>query len=388
MTTERLYYQDSHLREFDAQVISCEPGKHGFDVVLDRTAFYPEGGGQPGDTGTLGGVSVTDTHERDGEIVHYCEQPLTPGAHVRGVLNWQRRFDLMQQHSGEHLVSGIIHRRFGYDNVGFHMGAEMITIDLSGLLTPEQLREVEREANEAVCRNLPVEVTYPDAETLRTIPYRSKKELTGEVRIVTFPGVDICACCGTHVKATGEIGLIKIFTCEKFHEGVRLEMLCGRRALEYLNGVYAQNRQVSGLLSAKPLETADGVRRTLYELSRQKLRAGALEARLIEMQAEGYRDAGNVLLFEDGLSPDSLRRLADAVTTRCGGRCACFSGSDAEGYKYCVGQTGGDLRVLTKALNAALHGRGGGKPFFVQGSVQASRREIEAFFKESEKETR
>lgn len=228
MTTERLYYQDSHLREFDAQVLACAPGKHGFDVVLDRTAFYPEGGGQPGDTGTLGGVPVTDTHERDGEIVHYCEQPLTPGAHVRGVLNWQRRFDLMQQHSGEHLVSGIIHRRFGYDNVGFHMGAEMITIDLSGLLTPEQLREVEREANEAVCRNLPVEITYPDAETLRTIPYRSKKELTGEVRIVTFPGVDICACCGTHVKATGEIGLIKIFTCEKFHEGVRLEMLCGR----------------------------------------------------------------------------------------------------------------------------------------------------------------
>ena len=205
---------------------------------------------------------------------------------------------------------------------------------------------------------------------------------------MTFPGVDICACCGTHVKATGEIGLIKIFTCEKFHEGVRLEMLCGRRALEYLNGVYAQNRQVSGLLSAKPLETADGVRRTLDELSRQKLRAGALEARLIEMQADGYRDAGDVLLFEDGLSPDSLRRLADAVTTRCGGRCACFSGSDAEGYKYCVGQTGGDLRELTKALNAALHGRGGGKPFFVQGSVQASRREIEAFFKESEEETR
>ena len=381
MAAERLYYQDPHMREFDARVISCAPGKHGFDVVLDRTAFYPEGGGQPGDTGTLGGVRVSDTHERGGEIVHYCDAPLEAGSRVHGALDWQRRFDLMQQHSGEHLVSGIIHRRFGYDNVGFHMGAEMITIDLSGMLTPEQLRAVEREANEAVWRDLPTEITYPDAETLRTLPYRSKKELSGEVRIVTFPGVDICACCGTHVKSTGEIGLIKIFSCEKFHEGVRLELLCGRRALEYLNGIYAQNRQVSGLLSAKPMETADGVRRTLDELSRQKARAAALETRVIEVQAAQYAGAGSLLLFEDGLSPDALRRLTDAVMTQCGGRCAIFSGTDAEGYKYCVGEAGGDLRELTKALNTALRGRGGGKPFFVQGSVQAPRSEIEAFFK-------
>lgn len=124
MQTDRLYYKDSHMREFDAQVLSCAPGKHGYDVVLDRTAFYPEGGGQPGDTGTLSGVRVTDTHERGGEIVHYCEAPLTPGAAVHGALDWERRFDLMQHHSGEHLLSGIVHRRFGYDNVGFHMGAD------------------------------------------------------------------------------------------------------------------------------------------------------------------------------------------------------------------------------------------------------------------------
>ena len=380
MAAEKLYYQDPHMREFDARVVSCAPGKHGFDVVLDRTAFYPEGGGQPGDTGMLGGVRVSDTHERGGEIVHYCDAPLETGSRVHGALDWQRRFDLMQQHSGEHLVSGIIHRRFGYDNVGFHMGAEMITIDLSGMLTPEQLRAVEQEANEAVWRDLPTEITYPDAETLRTLPYRSKKELSGEVRIVTFPGVDICACCGTHVKSTGEIGLIKIFSCEKFHEGVRLELLCGRRALEYLNGIYAQNRQISGLLSAKPMETADGVRRTLDELSRQKARAAALETCVIEAQAAQYAGAGRLLLFEDGLSPDALRRLTDAVMTQCGGRCAIFSGTDAEGYKYCVGEAGGDLRELTKALNTALRGRGGGKPFFVQGSVQALRSEIEAFF--------
>lgn len=383
MRTERLYYADPHMRAFEAQVLSCAPGKHGFEVVLDRTAFYPEGGGQPGDSGTLSGVRVTDTHEREGVIVHYCAAPLEVGSLVHGELDWQQRFDRMQQHSGEHLLSGIIHRRFGLDNVGFHMGAEAVTIDFSGLLTPEQLLEVEREANEAVWRCLTTEITWPDAETLRTIPYRSKKELTGEVRIVTFPGVDICACCGTHVTSTGEIGLVKILSCEKFHEGVRLEILCGRRALEYLHEMTEQNRQVSGLLSARPRETAEAVRRTLDELSRQKFRAASLETRVFAAQAEHYRGAQNVLLFEDALTPDALRRLSDAIAAVSTGLCAVFSGTDADGYKYCVAQADGDLREFTKRMNAALSGRGGGKPFFVQGSVQAPRQQIEAFFGEA-----
>lgn len=380
MATEKLYYQDAHQAQFQATVLSCRPGKHGYDVVLDRTCFYPEGGGQPGDTGVLSGVRVTDTHEAGGEIVHYCEAPLAEGQTVEGTIDYERRFEFMQLHTGEHILSGVIHRRFGYENVGFHMGADFVTIDLSGMLTPEQVQSVEAEANEWIWKNVPVEVSYPDPEALKTIPYRSKKELTGDVRIVTFPGVDICACCGTHVTRTGEIGLVKIFSCEKFHEGVRLELLCGRRALEYLSAALDQNRRVSGQLSAKPLETAEAVRRALDELAQQKARAAALETRVFEAQGESLRGRGNVLLFEDGLTPDALRRLGDAVMTRCGGRCAVFSGSDAEGYKYCVAEDGGDLRQLTKEMNAALHGRGGGKPFFVQGSVSASRREIEIFF--------
>lgn len=383
MQTERLYYQDSHMQQFEAQVLSCAPGKHGFDVVLDQTAFYPEGGGQPGDTGFLSDVRVTDTHERDGVVIHFCDAPLVPGSTVFGKLDWHRRFDLMQQHSGEHLVSGIVHRRFGFDNVGFHMGAEMVTIDFSGILTPEQLAEVEQEANEAVWRNLPTQITHPDAEERKHLPYRSKKELTGDVRIVTFPGVDICACCGTHVQMTGEIGLVKIFSCERFHEGVRLELLCGRRALEYMSSVYAQNRQISGLLSARPLETADAVHRTQDELSKQKLRAATLETRILETIAESYQNAGDVLLFEPGLSPDSLRRLTDAILSRCGGRCAVFSGTDADGYKYCIGENGADLREFIKKFNAALCGRGGGKPFFVQGSVQATQTAITRFWEEN-----
>ncbi len=380
--TKRLYEQDAHLMKFTATVLSCEPSKHGYDVVLDQTAFYPEGGGQPGDTGLLGGVRVTDVHVVGEAVVHDCAAPLCVGTQVAGEIDAQRRFDFMQLHSGEHIVSGIVHARFGYDNVGFHMGAEMVTIDFSGPLTALQLREIEREANEAVWKDLPVEVSYPDEQTLKTLPYRSKKELTGRVRIVTVPGVDICACCGTHVSRTGEIGLIRIFSAVKFHEGVRLELLCGRRAYEYAGALIEQNRLCSTLLSARATETAAGVERTLAELGAWKLRAAQLEGQVFAAKAAQLSDAGNVILFEDGLAPESVRRLAVSVMERCGGRCAVFSGSDDTGYHYAVGQAGGDLREFTRRMNAALDGRGGGKPFFVQGAVRAQRAAIERFWEE------
>jgi len=381
MATEKLFYEDSHLRRFTAKVRSCRPGRHGWDVVLDRTAFYPEGGGQPGDTGTLGGVPVSDTHEQEGEIVHWCQGPLSEGAEVAGELDWERRFDLMQQHSGEHIVSGLVHAAFGWDNVGFHMGADMVTIDFSGPITDEQLREIERKANEKVWENLPYVVSWPSKEELGTIPYRSKKELTGAVRIVTVPGVDICACCGTHVSATGEVGLIKIFSSQKFHEGVRLELLCGRRAYEHASALIEQNRENSGLLSAKPLETSEAVRRLLSEHAACKMHAAQLETAVFRAKAESVRGAGDCLVFEPALDAEGVRKLADAVTAVCGGIAAVFSGADGEGYKYAVGQENGDVRAFVKDMNAALSGRGGGKPFFAQGSVQADRAQIEAFWK-------
>lgn len=381
MDTTRLYYEDAHLREFDAAVVSCRPDKNGWAVVLDRTAFYPEGGGQPGDTGTLGAVRVTDTRTREGQLVHICDGPLEAGAAVHGVLDWTRRFDFMQLHSGEHIVSGIIHRRFGYENVGFHMGAEMVTIDFSGALDWQQLREVEQEANEAVWADRPVEIRTVDGAEKAQAVYRSKKELPGAVRLVSFPGKDTCACCGTHVARTGEIGLIKIFSCQKFHEGVRLEMLCGRRALAYVDAILEQNRAVSNLLSAKPQQTAAAVERTLGELTQVKYRAGALEGRIIAREAQTLAGAGDTLLFME-LSAEGLRQMADAGMRACGGVCAVFTGSDEAGWRYAIGQAGGDLRAFGKALNAALSGRGGGKPEFLQGSVQATRAQIEAFWKE------
>ena len=376
--TEKLFYQDSHKKTFTAKVLSCLPGKHGYDVVLDRTAFYPEGGGQPGDRGTLGGVRVTDTHEKGGEIVHYCEAPLEEGDLVEGVLDWDWRFHLMQQHSGEHILSGFLHEALGYDNVGFHMGADCVTIDFNGPISAEQLEALESKANRYIWENHPVNILWPKEEELAQLPYRSKKELTGEIRIVEFPGADLCACCGVHVKHTGEIGMVKLLSCQKFHEGVRIEMLAGRAAFEYLSATYAENKKISGLLSAKQKETAAATERLCRELGDVKFRAGRLEDAVFAAKAAEQAGKGDVLLFEEGLTPDGVRRLTDAVFRTCGGRAAVFSKTET-GYSYAVASNE-DIRGFVKELNTALGGRGGGRPNFCQGSVAATREEIKNFF--------
>ncbi len=377
---EKLFELDPYLTHFTARVQSCVQSRKGWDVILDQTAFYPEGGGQPYDLGTLGGASVLEVHEREGHVVHTCGRPLEPGSQVEGDIDWSRRFDLMQHHSGEHIVSGIAHARYGCENVGFHMGSDVITIDLSVELTENQVRELEEAANRYIWEDHHIQITFPSPQELEVLEYRSKKALTGRVRIVSFPGADTCACCGTHVSSSGQVGLVKLLSCQKFRSGVRIELVCGRRALEYLSSIWAQNHQVSNLLSAKAGETAGAVSRLLEENQLLKGRLAALEDARFAALAGQYRDAGDLLLFEEGLSPDSLRRMAAAVLETCGGRCACFSGQDGSGYRYAIGQAGGDLRELTRTLNQALSGRGGGKPNFVQGSVQADQAAIRDFF--------
>lgn len=385
--TERLYYQDSEMREFDAVVISCTENKNHFEVVLDRTAFYPEGGGQPGDEGILSvsdkpgeSVKILDTHEKNGEVLHYADKPLAPGTKVHGELNWQHRFDLMQNHSGEHIVSGLIHEKFGYENVGFHMGKDRITIDLNGEFSAEDMREIEQKANQRIWADVPVEIHSYTEEEAASLEYRSKKELHGSIRIVTFPEADVCACCGTHVKRTGEIGLIKLISLEKFKGGIRMEMLCGRRAFLYVEQICSQNQQISVTLSAKPTETAAAVERLKAAAADVSYHLAGLEERLFEEKASKLTGAGDVLLFEEGLSSEGVRKLASAVMETCGGRCVVCSGTDDTGYKYAAGEKGGDLRQKIKEFNAVCGGRGGGKPFFAQGSVNAERSVIEKFW--------
>ena len=377
--TEKLFYTDPFLKEFTATVVKCEEEKSAFAVTLDRTAFYPEGGGQPADHGTLGGATVTDTRDRGGEVVHICDKPLTVGETVQGKIDFTRRFDLMQQHSGEHIVSGIICGKFNCDNVGFHVGKDTVTIDFNAEITSDDLREIERLANDYIQEDHPINITYPSPDELAALPYRSKKELTGEVRIVAFPGADCCACCGTHVLSSGQVGLVKLLSVVKFREGVRIEMLAGNRAIDWFTTVLEQNTRISQALSAKPHETAAAVERLQAQIYALQGRVAALENADFARKAAEYAGKGNVLLIEDEMSPDSVRKLCDAVLEQCGGRCAVFAGADGN-FKYAIGEKDGDLRALVKELNGALNGRGGGKPNFAQGSAACTESEIRTFF--------
>lgn len=383
--TEKLFYKDVYQKTFEATVTECREGKNGYVIILDRTAFYPEGGGQPGDTGYLQindqKAEITDTHEKDGEILHFCGQPLEVGSKVTGTIDWNRRFSLMQNHSGEHIVSGLVHSKFGYDNVGFHMGKDTVTIDFNGEFTVEDMWEFEKAANERVWANEKVDITSYTEEEAKSVEYRSKKELHGMVRVVTFPNADVCACCGTHVSYTGEIGLIKLISLQKFKGGMRMEMLSGLKAMEYVEEICRQNQQISVALSAKPLETAQAVEHLKKTQMDQQFHMGALEQKLFQNMAKQYEGSGSVLIFEEGLAADSVRKLAAEIMETCEGRCVVCSGDDESGYKYAMGEKDGDLRALVKEFNSTLNGRGGGKPFFAQGSVSATRKEIEEFLK-------
>ena len=380
METRKLYYEDSHLQTFTAKVLSCVDIGKGFEIILDATAFYPEGGGQAADTGSLGNVRVIDTRERGETVVHLCDGPLEVGTGVEGRIDYALRFPRMQQHSGEHIVSGIIFRRYGWQNRGFHMGTDIITVDTEGPVPQEDLAAIEAEANAAVWANLPVKTWYPAPEELPAIPYRSKKELTGAVRIVEFPGWDICACCGTHVQSTGEIGLIKMISSVNFRGGSRIEMACGEQALRLLNTSYEQNKLVSQAFSAQLHETGAAAKRMNEALAQQKYQLVGIQRRIFSSIAAAYAGKGNAVCFEADLDSTAVRELADAIAETCGGTAAVFSGSDEAGYAFCLVTREGDLRALGKEMTKALNGRGGGKPICQQGRVMADRTAIEAFF--------
>lgn len=379
MNTIALYDSDSHLRAFDAQVLRCEPADGGWAVVLDRTAFFPEGGGQGADHGTLSAVPVRDVQISGGEIVHFTAQPLPVGATVRGELDWARRFRHMQNHSGEHIVSGILHRLYGVDNVGFHLGAADVTIDLNGELTRAQLDDAEVRANAAVTANLPVIAEYPDPARLAAMTYRSKLDLTEHVRIVTIGDVDCCACCAPHVAFTGEIGAVKLLDFARFRGGVRIHMQCGADAMADYREKYASVAQISAMLSAKQPEVAAAVQQLLDTLQAEKHTVVELKKQLARAQAESIPVTdGAVCCFADGDS-DTLREMVNIGMARCA-LCGAFCGDDDHGYRYILGSRAVDLRALAPAFHAALCGRGGGRPEMIQGTVAAGRGEIERWF--------
>ena len=380
MGTRKLYYEDCDIRTFCAQVIACEKREKGWAVTLDATAFYPEGGGQACDLGTLDDAVILYVMEEGEQVVHLCDRPLSVGKAVTGSIDWNRRFDLMQQHTGEHIVSGIIHKRYGWQNVGFHVGEQVMEVDFDGPIPAEEIAAIEQEANQAVWENIALKCWYPTPEELPNVFYRTKRALPWPVRIVQVPGYDSCACCGVHVKTTGQVGLIKIISCVKFHQGVRMEMVCGKRAFLLMQAVFEQNRQVSQAFSAKILETGEAARRMNDQLSGEKYRASTLEKQLFSAIAQNYAGKGDVQVFREGLTPAAVRELADAIAAVCGGTAAVFSEAET-GCNFCLINKNGDVKPFGNALTQKFNGRGGGKPGTFQGSLQANKADIEDFLK-------
>lgn len=391
-TFDELYYREPYTRVFDATVTSCSPRDDGFAIELDQTAFYPTGGGQPGDRGTLtlgDGEDQVIAHVREavpgesGEgVAHLSDAPLPVGAHVHGVLDWIWRRDNMEAHTGEHMVSGIVHALFGYDNVGFHMGERCIEVDFNGILTADQALEVERRANAAVREDVEVEALLPSPEQLEAMDYRSKKDHEGKIRVVRIAGVDSCACCGTHVATTGQVGLIKILRVGTKKKKTRLELLCGRRALELCEERMGQLREVSNFLSVADEEVPEAVRRLSGEKDELKRQLKQSVRQRIDREVAAFEPKGGLLVrFEPGLDVEELRYLCeraldrDDVTT-----CAAISGveGDASRIAYVIAAGETDLRPACKELNRRLGGRGGGKPQMVQGSWASSREDAEA----------
>ncbi len=508
-----LFYKDPYRREFDARVISCaraddggEAGREGkgegrekgrgkgagngadtpggglWRVVLEDTAFYPEGGGESADTGLLGGVRVRDVQREGDEVAHYTEGPLETGSTAHGVIDWERRFALMQNHSGEHIVSGLIHKRYGYDNVGFHMSIQgceppesirngrtggtdrngvtggtdgnsvnggicgssgtdgnsgrrefrgtgefrksggfgenceiceecedngpygprgeadeggrawrlqrgVVTIDVNGRLDWEQALEIESQANLVVWRNLEVACLFPGEERAEEMDFRSKKELEGRVRLVEIPGADLCACCGMHVRRTGEIGIIKLLGMINYKGGVRIEMACGQWALSDYAEKLEDNRRIQRLLCVKGFETADAVEKVMAGSKKKDELVAAANHRYFEAVASSMTEGELFITFEEGLDPIGARKFCELI--KQGGKrriCAVLVPKEepegekegrTAGYSYVIGSREVDLKAAAAKLNRELSGRGGGSREMIQGSFSAGREEIE-----------
>ena len=377
--TEKLYYKDAYIKEFSATVLSCERRDGGYETVLDRTAFFPEEGGQSADRGYIGEARVLDAFERDGVVYHLTDRRVALGE-VYCKLDFDERFEKMQCHTAEHILCGIIHSLYGLENVGFHLGDDIVTFDVSAPLTREQLDEVERLANEAVFANIPVETSFPTQNELSLLEYRSKLELTENVRIVKIGDVDSCACCAPHVKLTGEIGLIKVLDFERHRGGIRIIMVAGRRALVDYSKKYANIKRISAMLCTPQHETADELSRLMSEYESLRGELKAVKLRSAEALASTYeQEEKNAVVFLEGFTPDELRAFANAYKEKVGGILVALTGEEGD-YKYILMKKASDVSAEIKKINAALLGRGGGRGEMAQGTFKSTLEEIKNYF--------
>ena len=377
--TVKLYDVDSHIRKFQGEVQSCLSAKQGYAVELSQTAFFAEGGGQQADRGMLDGQMVTDVQEKDGHIYHYVKEPIPVGKTVEGEIDWTFRFTNMQQHSGEHILSGIVYAWKGYHNVGFHMNETLTTIDFDGPLTAEELQELEIRANRVIYENQPVTIVYPSAAELEQMDYRSKKKLTGAIRIVKVGNSDCCACCAPHVKQTGEIGQIKIIQAENYKGGVRLTIVCGERALLDYETKNRLLKEMGARLSVKPERLAAALQKQEQELQQMKEKLAALSGELVQLRLKQLSAQSSVCLVETLLDSVAARNLVNGMASQLPGHGAVLLPKGENEFQYIIGSQTEDVRMLAAELAKRFQGRGGGSMQMVQGTVRGEAEEIQAF---------
>jgi len=377
--TVRLYDSIPYSTEFDAEVVSCDASEQGeYLVVLDRTLFFPEEGGQTPDQGTIAGIKVVDVQIKQGVITHRMSDAVEIGNSVHGVVDWPHRFSNMQQHSGEHIFSGLVHQTYGYDNVGFRLSDQVVTMDFNGVLTKDQVAEIEKRANEAIVSNLPIQVTYPSKEELAVLDYRSKIEIEGQVRIVTIPGIDVCACCAPHVRMTGEIGMLKVMSLQNYKGGVRISILCGFRALEEFKKRNEVIAEISSLLSANTDMLCEAV--TKLKTANQTLKNEVITAKQETMKlklAAIPNTQHDVVLFETEMDAPLMRIVVNDLIKEHRGYCGVFVGDDENGYRYIIGSMEKDCKVISAALREKYGAKGGGNEKMIQGSLQTSKENLQ-----------
>ncbi|WP_035783923.1 alanyl-tRNA editing protein [Butyrivibrio sp. MC2021] len=387
--TEELYYTSAYISEFDAQVLSCHETKDGkYAVVLDRTAFFPEQGGQSSDTGTLtdeGGKEYKVTHVSIGdEMEHMVSEPIAPGSKVFGVIDWAHRFSNMQQHTGEHIFSGVVNSDFGYNNVGFHLSDNEVTMDYDGVLTKEDIARIEDKVNAAIWENIEVIAEFPDSSKLAEIDYRSKKELEGDVRIVTIPGYDVCACCAPHVARTGEIGFLKVVSLQNYKGGVRVSILCGKRALEYLRNEHEILGSLSGMLTTSADKVLSSVEKAFEENKSLKAELTGAREELMEYELSSIdKDKKDVILIKNqDVDGNLMRKTVNALTARHSGVCGFFAKAGENSCKYIIasGADKKDLKKLQELMKEKFAAKGGGSSAMIQGSISGALVDADAVY--------
>lgn len=373
--TIKLYENDSYIKEFSGTVLSCEEKDGAYFVVLNQTAFFPEGGGQDADKGKIGEADVLDVQIKNDVIYHKVNKSFNENEEVTCKLDWETRFSRMQNHTGEHIVSGVIHSLFSYNNVGFHMNDTLVTLDVDGPLNDEDIKKIELKSNKAIYENKSIKAIYPTAEELPDYDYRSKLDITEGVRLIEIEDYDLCACCAPHVAKTGEIGIIKIIGYIPYKKGTRIEMLCGLLAFNDYSNLHSTNKSVMNMLSAKRFEIAESVERIQGELGSARVENKKLLSQLATLKIEKHINGNTVCVFIDGVSYDELRNCSNSLIEEYE-YCYLFSNTDADNYIYVVSSKENNVRELVQNLNKTFNGKGGGRDTYAQGKIIASKMEI------------